>query len=130
MIRFKTNTTPRTVSFYGESVADLTLMPTTTKLGEGDYPHILAPETALATILTEEGLKLYMLRSTGWIEVKMSGGGGGEPGVTSYNDLTDKPQINGVELINNTSLEQIAQSPEPGQSEPTDVTEIIDGWFE
>lgn len=68
---------PRTTSFYGESLTDLELMPTTTKLGEGEYPRILASEGAIAQILTQDELTIYMLRSSGWVELTMPGGGGG-----------------------------------------------------
>lgn len=73
---------PRTTSFYGESLADLELMPTTTKLGEGEYPRILASEGAIAQILTQDELTIYMLRSSGWVELTMPGGGGGTSEVT------------------------------------------------
>ena len=63
-------TSPRTMSFYGETAEDLALMPTTTKVGEGKYSDVgLAPAGSIAKILTDDSLTLYMLRSTGWIEI-------------------------------------------------------------
>lgn len=77
---------PNIIEFYGESLADLAKMPTTTKLGEIPYEKRLAPEGARAKILTTEGLKRYMLRSTGWVEIVQtsSGSGGGLPDGYTY----------------------------------------------
>lgn len=40
-----------------------------------------------------------------------STGGGGEGGTTNYNDLTNKPQINSIELVGNTSLDDLGIQP-------------------
>lgn len=64
-----TRITPSTQVYYGESIGDLELMPTTTKEGEGKYKGGLAAKGSLARILTPNGLKIYMLRSTGWVDV-------------------------------------------------------------
>ena len=63
---------PRLQIFYGESPSDLALMPTTTKKGEGQYINALAPAGSIATILLNNETKVYMLRSTGWIDVTNS----------------------------------------------------------
>lgn len=60
---------PNTQIYYGESTEDLELMPTTIKEGEGKYKVGLAAKGSLAKILTPNGLKIYMLRSTGWVDV-------------------------------------------------------------
>jgi hypothetical protein len=65
-----THITPNVIKYYGESENDLAKMPTTTKVGESPYESVLAPEGSKAEILTENGLKHYILRSTGWVEVK------------------------------------------------------------
>ena len=96
---------PRTTSFYGESLSDLELMPTTTKLGEGEYPRILASEGAIAQILTEGKLIVYMLRSSGWVELTMPGGGG--TGTNDYNQLINKPTINGKTVVGNVTSNDI-----------------------
>ena len=59
--------------FYGESLDDLNLMPTTKKIGEGKYNHGLAPKGSIAEILMADALKVYMLRTTGWVDVTNSG---------------------------------------------------------
>lgn len=66
---YSNTTSPRQLIFYGESEEDLNLMPTTEKPGEGKYDHGLAPKGTIAEILTDDGLKIYMLRSTGWVDV-------------------------------------------------------------
>lgn len=113
-------TSPRVISFYGETEEDLNLMPTTTKIGEGEYIHATAPEGSYAIILTDDGLRLYMLRSTGWIDVTQTGGGGGGTGTTNYNDLTNKPQINGVTLRGNKSFSDLGLKPLTAE----EITEI------
>ena len=62
-----------TLMFYGESLDDLELMPTTKKEGQGKYQYGCAPAASLAYIITEDGVKLYMLRTSGWVDVTDSG---------------------------------------------------------
>ena len=102
---------PNGVEFYGESEEDLAKMPTTTKLGEAPYDKALAPEGAKAKILTDDGLRNFMLRSTGWVEIIRSSGGSGGAGTNNYNDLTNKPQINNVTLKGNKSFEDLGLKP-------------------
>ena len=66
------NCSPSIVVFYGESLDDLNLMPTTTKVGEGKYNHGFAPAGSIAEILLEDELKVYMLRTNGWVDVSNS----------------------------------------------------------
>lgn len=97
-------TSPRTAVFYGESMADLALMPTTTKIGEGEYIHALAQEGSYAIILLTDGLKKFMLRSTGWVEVKDQGGGGGswfEPGGNTTFAELPTPSKDNVGIVYN-----------------------------
>lgn len=63
------NFSPNITIYYGESLEDLDLMPTTTMAGRGKYNCGLAEKGSIAQILTPEGLKIYMLRSSGWIDV-------------------------------------------------------------
>lgn len=52
-----------------------------------------------------------------------SSGGGGEGGTTNYNQLTNKPSINGVTLSGNKSLSDLgAMSAEDGVSSETITT--------
>lgn len=104
------NFSPRLPVFYGESLDDLALMPTTTKIGEGEYIHALAPEGSYARLLTDDGLKLYMLRSTGWVEITQTGGGGGSS-TNNYNDMSNKPQVNNVTLKGNKTFEELGLKP-------------------
>lgn len=63
-------TSPSTLIFYGEADNDLSLMPTTVKAGQGEYADYgCAPAGSIARILTSSELKIYMLRSTGWIKI-------------------------------------------------------------
>lgn len=104
-------TSPRTAVFYGESMADLALMPTTTKIGEGEYIHALAQAGSYAIILLADGLKKFMLRSTGWVEITDQGGGGG--GTGDYNDLINKPTINDITVQGAMTSDDIDVAPEP-----------------
>ena len=119
-------TSPKTFCFYGENLDDLALMPTTTKIGEGEYPHALAPVGSYALILTASELKTFMLRSTGWVDVTVESGGGD---TDNYNDLKNKPQINGITLVDNIALSTISNSPSPGQTKPDDSRAEIDELF-
>ena len=101
---------PRGIEFYGETEEDLAKMPTTTKLGEYPYDKALAPEGAQAKILTDDGLRNFMLRSTGWVEIIRTSGSGGA-GTDNYNSLTNKPQINNVTLKGNKSFEDLGLIP-------------------
>ena len=42
-----------------------------------------------------------------YIKTLGSGGGGGEPSISSYNDLTDKPSIEGVTLTGNKTYDEL-----------------------
>ena len=66
------DTSPVIITFYGESAEDLAKMPTATKAGEGKYDYGLAPKGSIARILTDDGLKTYMLRTTGWVDISDS----------------------------------------------------------
>lgn len=66
------NFSPNIIVFYGESLDDLSLMPTTTKVGEGKYNHGFAPKGSIAEILLEDELKIFMLRTDGWVDVSDS----------------------------------------------------------
>lgn len=105
-------TSPRLIVFYGETAADLAQMPTTTKIGEGDYIHAVAPVGSRAIILGTEDVKVYMLRSSGWVDVTESGGGG-SGGTGDYNDLINKPTINGKTVEGNVTSDDIDVAPEP-----------------
>lgn len=67
------STSPQITIFYGESLGDLGLMPTTTKVGEGQYKTGLAEKGSIAQILSSTELKVYMLRTTGWVDVTNTG---------------------------------------------------------
>lgn len=59
------------------------------------YSYMAGESTYLPEPITREDQYLYYLCVNG------SGGGGGTGGTTNYNDLANKPQINGVELNGN-----------------------------
>jgi hypothetical protein len=105
-----THITPNVIEYYGESENDLVRMPTTTKLGEAPYECVLAPEGSRAKILTDDGLRNFMLRSTGWVEIIKSSGGGGA-GTDNFNNLSNKPQINDITLKGNKSFADLGLKP-------------------
>ena len=95
-------------TFYGESNADLALMPTTVKEGEGQYVYGCAAEGSYANILESDSLKIYMLRSTGWIDVTdtIGGGGGGGTAETTTYDNTES----GLEATNvQDAIDELAE---------------------
>lgn len=57
----------------------------------------------------ENGGSTYELSHSGeWMKIiSTSQGGGGEGGATSYTQLADKPQINGITLTGNKSTEDL-----------------------
>lgn len=65
-------------------------------LAEEGKPGIVQPD-GVTTKVTEDG-KLIVIGG---------GGGGGTPGATDYEDLDNKPKINGVELSGNKTLEEL-----------------------
>ena len=70
MTYYNTVTTPRQITFYGETEDDLKNMPTTTTPGKGKYKNNGVVEIGtVAQILTEDSLEYYMLGSNGWIDV-------------------------------------------------------------
>ena len=91
---------PNGVIFYGETLEDLSKMPTTTKIGEYPYDKALASEGAHARILTEDGLRTFMLRSTGWVEIIRSPGDGSGAGTININELTPQQLSELVNIIN------------------------------
>ena len=58
---------------------------------------------------TENGVKITITDKDGTTEAEVLNGtgGNGEGGTTDYNDLTNKPKINNVELTENQTLEQL-----------------------
>jgi hypothetical protein len=52
-------------------------------------------------------------------ELESGGGGGGGGGTTDYNDLSNKPQINGVTLSGNKTLSAL------GAATPSDITDAF-----
>ena len=118
------NTSPRVIVYYGESMADLALMPTTTKIGEGEYTHAYAPEGSYAVILTDSEAKLFMLRSTGWIDITKTGGGGGG-GTTNYEDLSNKPLINGITLRGDKRADDLGLLSSSNDFTATQIQQLI-----
>lgn len=112
---FKTaNFSPRINIYYGESASDLALMPTTTKVGQGKYPKALASSGSYAIILETTGAKKYMLRSTGWVELQNEGGG-----TADYNELINKPTINGATIQGDLTSDDIEVASKPRLSGTT-----------
>lgn len=63
------------------------------------------------------------------VYIKAKNGAGGSQGTSNYNDLTNKPKINNVELLNNKNLKDLGiQQIYIGQEEPKD--ESVEVWIE
>lgn len=86
--------------------ADKTEIPDISNLATKDeIPAPYTLPTASTTILG--GVKVDGTTITINNGVISSSGGSGETGTTNYNDLTNKPQINGVELSGNKTLDSL-----------------------
>ena len=68
-------------------------------------------------------MSLENTRDIGTAKVVMVGGGGGS-GTTNYNNLTNKPQINSVELLGNKSLSDIGIEANPSSTGSTNLTKL------
>lgn len=66
----------------------------------------------------------YYYDGTNWNEIPSSGGGGGGTGTDNYNDLNNKPSINGTTLSGNKSLNNLGiQAKLTFDSAPTEDSE-------
>lgn len=63
---------------------------------------------------------------TAALAVSMSGGGGGGTGTDDYNDLTNKPKINGVALAGNKSLSDIGAAAASETYTDTEVDALLE----
>lgn len=68
------------------------------------YAYLAGESSYLPEPITREERYLYYLCVNG------SGGGGGETGTSNYNDLSNKPSINGVTLSGNKTSEDLGIS--------------------
>lgn len=69
------------------------------------YSYMAGESSYLPEPITREEQYLYYLCVNG-----SGGGGGGETGTSNYNDLSNKPSINGVTLIGNKTSEDLGIS--------------------
>lgn len=97
--------------FIDNGSEDIALLPTTITAGQENLSTITGVSQGSKAILTNSDTIYYRLSGNNvWIEVERGGGGGG--GTTDYNQLTNKPSINGVELEGNKTSDQIDVTPE------------------
>lgn len=97
--------------FIKDESTDLIALPDTTHPGKGNLSTVDGIAPGSMAILTTRGDTYYRLKSdNSWVKITIGGGGGG--GVTSYNQLTDKPQLNNVTLEGNLSSDDVDVSPE------------------
>ena len=101
----------RVAELFIDEEADLASCPDLHGAGTGDLSTVNGIAQGSIAILTTSGDTFYRLKGdNSWIKITIGGGGGG--GVTSYNQLTDKPQINSVTLEGNKSSDDIDVQPE------------------
>lgn len=87
-------------------------------------PHYV--ETGSSAFCLDTGDYYKYLRSTGiWYKIGNNQASGGGSGVSDYNDLNGKPQINGVTLQGNMTLEDFGMFEIMNVSAGTPVGEII-----
>ena len=96
--------------FIDDESTDLITLPNTKGPGTGNLSTVNGIAQGSIAILTTVGDTYYRLKGDdSWVKITIGGGGGG---VTSYNQLTDKPQINSVTLEGNKTSDQIDVTPE------------------
>lgn len=101
----------RVAELFIDEEADLASCPDLHGAGTGDLSTVNGIAQGSIAILTTSGDTFYRLKGdNSWIKITIGGGGGG--GVTSYNQLTDKPQINSITLEGNKNSDDIDVSPE------------------
>lgn len=59
-------------------------------------------------------------------QLKASGGGGGTGGTTNYNDLTNRPQINGIELVGNRTASALGLVESVGRADESGKMLVVD----
>ena len=70
MTYYNIDVSPKETVLYGESVNDLTKMPTTKTPGIDEYKDLGCVEVGtIAQILLSDSIKFYMLNSNGWVEI-------------------------------------------------------------
>lgn len=91
-------------------------------------------EITSGTITEEEGYTVTPItinKSDGsnvQVYIKAKNGTGGSQGTTNYNDLTDKPKVNNIELAGNKTLKELGiQQIFIGEEEPKD--ESVEIWI-
>lgn len=98
--------------FIDDEATDLVTLPTTSRAGTGALSTISGILQGSAAFLTNDVSTFYRLRGDNtWVKIVIGGGGGGG-GTTDYNQLTNKPSVNGVELVGNRSSDDLDVSPE------------------
>ena len=103
--------TTRYCEMFIDSEDDLLDCPSLTGPGNGSMSTVNGIAQGSKAILTTTDDTYYRLKGdNSWVKITIGGGGGG--GVTSYNQLTDKPQLNNVTLEGNLSSDDIDVSPE------------------
>lgn len=101
----------RVAELFIDDEADLASCPDLHGAGTGDLSTVNGIAQGSIAILTTSGDTFYRLKGdNSWIKITIGGGGGG--GVTSYNQLTDKPQINSVTLEGNKNSDDLDVAPE------------------
>lgn len=97
--------------FIDDEATDLITLPNTKGPGTGNLSGVNGISQGSIAILTTVGDTYYRLKGDdSWVKITIGGGGGG--GTTDYNQLANKPSINGVELEGNKTSDDIDVAPE------------------
>lgn len=107
----KLDPSTRIAVFFIDDEEDLTSLPTLTSAGSGNLSTVSGIAQGSMAKLTNTDSTYYRIRGDStWMKIENGGGGGG--GTTDYNALTNKPSINGVELLGNKTSDDIDVAPE------------------
>lgn len=105
------NPSTRYAEFFIDDETDLASLPSITGAGTGNLSTVSGVMQGSKAILTNSDSTYYRIRGDNtWIKIETGGGGGG--GTTDYNQLTNKPSINGVTLSGNKTSDEIDVAPE------------------
>lgn len=107
----KLDPSTRMAIFFIDNESDLSSLPTITGAGTGSLSTVSGIAQGSMAKLTNTDSTYYRIRGDStWMKIETGGGGGG--GTTDYNQLTNKPSINGVTLSGNKTSDDIDVAPE------------------
>lgn len=107
----------------GSWIHEYAALSTDTKYTKATHPNIDVPNGSACIEIDTDDIYLYDKDNDQWCLFSSGGGGGGSGGTTNYNQLSNKPKINNVELSGNKTLENFGIA---SSEDLTDLSNAID----